>query len=162
MENLIFLTEKQDKAVKVQACTNGSTQHRYIAREETASPTTATEAILVTGVIKAKQQRNIMMLDIPNVFVQTPLLQTGDKIIMKIRGLSVEGKQHTVPWRVDNVKSSHGELKVNDKFHKWCKRKYGSKALGHVKVVRGKKHDYLLSMTLDYSQPTLLVGLRNK
>jgi len=30
----------------------------------------ATEAILITGVIEAKQHRDIMTLDIPNAFVQ--------------------------------------------------------------------------------------------
>eukprot|EP00957_Ditylum_brightwellii_P078948 6003248-Ditylum_brightwellii.AAC.1 len=65
---------------------------------------------------------------------------------------SVEGKQHTVTWHADDVKSSHDDPKVNDKFHKWCERKYGSEELGHVKVVRRKEHDFL-AMMLDYSQP---------
>eukprot|EP00957_Ditylum_brightwellii_P185371 14115004-Ditylum_brightwellii.AAC.1 len=86
MESLIFQTEKLDKTIKVRACTNGSMQRTYIAREEAASPTATTEAILITGVIEAKQQRDIMMLDIPNAFIQTPVPQAGDKIIMKIRG----------------------------------------------------------------------------
>eukprot|EP00957_Ditylum_brightwellii_P032085 2433386-Ditylum_brightwellii.AAC.1 len=85
MESLILLTEKRDKTIKVQACTNCSTQHTYIAREEAVSP-----VILITGVIKAKQQRDIVTLDIPNTFVQTPVPQVGDKIIMKIRGLLVD------------------------------------------------------------------------
>eukprot|EP00957_Ditylum_brightwellii_P057453 4356106-Ditylum_brightwellii.AAC.1 len=86
MESLIFLPEKQDKTIKAQACANGSKQCTYITREEASSPTATTEAILITGVIKVKQQRDIMMLDIPNAFVQTPVPQTGDKTIMKIRG----------------------------------------------------------------------------
>eukprot|EP00957_Ditylum_brightwellii_P149872 11414223-Ditylum_brightwellii.AAC.1 len=86
MESLIFLTEKQNKTTKVRACANSSTQCTYITREEATSPAAATEAILITGVIKVKQQRDIMTLDIPNDFVQTPVLQTGDKIIIKIRG----------------------------------------------------------------------------
>jgi len=45
----------------------------------------ATEAILITGVIEAKQHRDIT-LDIPNAFVQTPIPQDGDKVMMKIRG----------------------------------------------------------------------------
>jgi hypothetical protein len=74
MESLTFLTEKWDKTIKAQACANGSTQQTYIAREEAASPTAAKEAILITGVIEAKQQRDIMTLDIPNTFAQTPVL----------------------------------------------------------------------------------------
>jgi hypothetical protein len=84
MESLIFLTEKRDKTIKARACANGSTQRSYIAREEAASPTAATKAILITGVIKAKQNRDIMMLDIPNTFIQTLVSEKGEKIIMKI------------------------------------------------------------------------------
>eukprot|EP00543_Licmophora_paradoxa_P004739 CAMPEP_0202454640 /NCGR_PEP_ID=MMETSP1360-20130828/12319_1 /ASSEMBLY_ACC=CAM_ASM_000848 /TAXON_ID=515479 /ORGANISM="Licmophora paradoxa, Strain CCMP2313" /LENGTH=74 /DNA_ID=CAMNT_0049073999 /DNA_START=252 /DNA_END=472 /DNA_ORIENTATION=+ len=69
-----------------QGCTNGSTQRAYIPKEEATSPTTSTEAILITGVIEAKQERDVITLDIPNDFVQTLVPQTGEKIIMKIRG----------------------------------------------------------------------------
>jgi hypothetical protein len=42
--------------------------------------------------------------------------------------------------------------KVNDEFHVWCENIYGSNKVGHVKVVRGKKHNYL-AMILDFSTP---------
>jgi hypothetical protein len=54
MESLIFLTEKREKTIKARVCANGSTQRAYIAREEASSPTAASEAILITGVIDAK------------------------------------------------------------------------------------------------------------
>ena len=41
--------------------------------------------------------------------------------------------------------------KVNDDFAQWCETTYGSDDLGHVKVVRGKVHDYL-AMIMDYTQ----------
>jgi hypothetical protein len=63
----------------------------------------------------------------------------------------VGGKQHTVTWHVDDLKSSHVDSKVNDDFAQWCEKTYGSDDLGHVKVVRGKRHDYL-AMILDFSQ----------
>jgi hypothetical protein len=219
MESLIFLTEKRDGTVKARTCANGSTQREYIPREEATSPTAATEAILITGVLDAKQGRDVMTLDIPNAFVQTEIPERGEKIIMKIRGRLVDilveicpgvyddyviyegkhkvlyvkmlralygmlissvlyykkfrndiesigfevnpydicvanrmidGKQHTVTWHVDDLKSSHMDPRVNDKFHIWCEKVYGSDALGHVKVVRGKIHDYL-AMILDFS-----------
>jgi len=60
------------------------------SREQAASPVAATEAILITGVIEAKQCRDIMNLDIPNAFVQTVIPQDGDKVVMKIRGPLVD------------------------------------------------------------------------
>ena len=73
MESLIFLTEKRDGRVKVRTCANGSSQPDYIPREDAVSPTASTDSVLITGVIETKQQRDIMTLDIPNAFVQTPI-----------------------------------------------------------------------------------------
>ena len=64
----------------------------------------------------------------------------------------VNGKQHTVTWHVDDLKSSHVNPKVNDDFHKWLEQKYGDEKLGKVKSVRGKRHDYL-AMNLDFTTP---------
>eukprot|EP00957_Ditylum_brightwellii_P042080 3187140-Ditylum_brightwellii.AAC.1 len=67
----------------------------------------------------------------------------------------VNGKQHTVAWHVDDVKSSHAEPKLNNEFHHWCESNYGYKELGYIKVVRGETHDYP-AMTLDYTKPGVL------
>ena len=64
----------------------------------------------------------------------------------------VNGKQHTVTWHVDDLKSSHVDPKVNDDFHNWLEQKYGDPKLGKVKSVRGKRHDYL-AMNLDFNTP---------
>jgi hypothetical protein len=63
----------------------------------------------------------------------------------------IDEKQQTVTWHVDDLKSSHMNKKVNDEFHTWCENKYGSDKVGHLKVMRGDKHDYL-AMILDYSE----------
>ena len=60
----------------------------------------------------------------------------------------VRGKQHTITWHVDDLKSSHVDPKVNDEFIKWVNDKCG--ALSEVKVTRGDKH-VCLGVTLDYS-----------
>ena len=62
----------------------------------------------------------------------------------------VRGKQHTISWHVDDVKSSHVDSAINDEFHKWCEDTYGNETNGHVKVARGDRHDYLW-IILDYS-----------
>ena len=90
MESLLFLVEKRDGKIKARTCANGSTQREYIDREDATSPTAATEAILITGVINAKQQRDIMPNDVPDAFVQTPIPQDRENIIMKIRGQLVD------------------------------------------------------------------------
>jgi hypothetical protein len=67
----------------------------------------------------------------------------------------VNGRQHTVTWHVDDLKSSHVDPKVNDEFLEWLKKKYASDEIGEVKAVRGHRHDYL-AMVLDYSRPGVL------
>jgi hypothetical protein len=62
----------------------------------------------------------------------------------------VNGKQLTVSWHVDDLKSSHVKTKINDEFLQWIKDTYGS--IGEVKITRGKVHEYL-GMKLDYSIP---------
>ena len=62
----------------------------------------------------------------------------------------INGKQHTISWHVDDVKSSHVDPKVNDDFHKWLQKEYGQ--VKEVTCTRDKIHDYL-GMKLDYSTP---------
>jgi hypothetical protein len=82
-----FLVEKRDGTVKGRTCANGSTQREYMDRDEAASPTAMTESIIITGVIDAKQRRDVMTADIPNALVQTEIgeKEIGERIIMKIR-----------------------------------------------------------------------------
>ncbi|KAG7374511.1 reverse transcriptase RNA-dependent DNA polymerase [Nitzschia inconspicua] len=67
----------------------------------------------------------------------------------------VNGKQHTVVWHVDDLKSSHVDPKVNDEFLKWLENKYASDNVGKINAVRGKRHDYL-AMWLDYTEEGVL------
>ena len=92
MECFMFLVEKKDKLVKARTVVNGSTQRPYTPKEEVASPTAATDSIFVTATVEAKQNRDVMTLDIPNAFVQTdvPQKEGDEKIIMKIWGQLVE------------------------------------------------------------------------
>ena len=62
----------------------------------------------------------------------------------------INGKQHTISWHVDDLKSSHVDPKVNDDFHKWLQKEYGQ--VREVTATRGPRHDYL-GMTLDFSTP---------
>ena len=92
MESLIFLTEKRDGRVKARACANGSIQHKWMDKEDAASPTASLESVLLTAVIDAKEGRDIATVDIPNAFIQTDIPQEEGKeqIIMKIRGPMVD------------------------------------------------------------------------
>ena len=63
----------------------------------------------------------------------------------------INGKQLTVVWHVDDLKASHVDPKVIDKFIKWLKDKYEDKEIGLLKATSGKIHNYL-GMNLDYTE----------
>jgi hypothetical protein len=66
-----------------------------------------------------------------------------------VANMTVNGKQHTVRFHVDDLMSSHVDKKVNDDFEKWLNKTYGG--YGKIKSVRGKVHDYL-GMNFDFSK----------
>ncbi len=55
---------------------------------------------------------------------------------------TVQGKQHTLRWHVDDQMMSHEDPEVNKEFIKWIKTKYESD-IGLIKEKTGNKHDYL-------------------
>ena len=59
---------------------------------------------------------------------------------------TINGKQLTLVWHVDDIKASHAEAKVVTRMAKWLRKtyerlfKYGSIKM---KLYQGKVHDYL-------------------
>jgi hypothetical protein len=70
----------------------------------------------------------------------------------------VNGKQHTVTWHVDDLKSSHMDSKVNDEFHDWLQKTYGDDHKP-VKSTRGKRHDYLAMNLVYHEDGTLEIDM---
>ena len=92
VEALMFLTEKRDGRIKGRQVYNGKPTRKWLSQEDSASPTASLESIFLTAAIDAREKRDVMTLDVPNAFVQTPLeYKDGDeKIIMKITGVLVD------------------------------------------------------------------------
>jgi hypothetical protein len=89
----MFLTEKRDKSVKGRMVYNGKPTREWLSQEDAVSPTAALESILITGVIEAKEERDVMTCDIPNAFIQAylPKKEPGeDRVVMKITGVLVD------------------------------------------------------------------------
>jgi hypothetical protein len=66
----------------------------------------------------------------------------------------VKGKQQTIIFHVDDLKSSHQDPKVNDEFEQWLNFEFGEH--GKVTTKRGLLHDYL-GMTLDYTEKGAII-----
>ena len=83
LESHLFLEQKRDMSVKGRLVAGGNTQRDYVDKCDVGASTVATESIMMTAIIEAKELRDVAMVDIPNAFVQTKVL--GD-IYMKLRG----------------------------------------------------------------------------
>ena len=74
-ESLILLVQKQSGKIKAKIIENGSAQRAYTNRYNAESPTAARNAIIITGVVEAKQGRYVMINYVPNDFLQTTVSQ---------------------------------------------------------------------------------------
>jgi len=90
---LMLLTEKHDGSVKGRCVYNGKPTRKWLDKDDAASPTVATESIMLTATIDAKEGRDVMTADVPNAFIQTKLPEIKDgeeRIVMKITGVLVD------------------------------------------------------------------------
>ena len=68
---LMFLKQKHSGQIKGQGCADGRKQHLYTGKEEKTSPTIATESIMLTSTIDAKEGRDVATVDIPGTFMHS-------------------------------------------------------------------------------------------
>jgi len=92
---IVLLTQKESQVdVKSRLVYNGKETRKRLSREETASPTVSLESINLTFAIDAHEERDVMIADVPNAFVQTcmtsELLEDDNRIIMKVKGVLVD------------------------------------------------------------------------
>jgi hypothetical protein len=219
---LMFLKEKRCGMIKGRGCADGRSQRDYMTKQETSSPTVATEALMLTCVIDAVERRDVATCDIPGAFMQSDM---KGKVVMKLEGVMAEailkidpkqytkyvvkengkdviyvilakalygtlqaallfwqnlstqlekwgfkinpydfcvanktinGKQCTIVWHVDDLKVSHVDPKVVTTVLESLDARYGQEIVAGKRAPlttnQGKVHDYL-GMTLDYSEP---------
>jgi hypothetical protein len=84
-ESHIFFERKQD-GVKARQVAGGNKQWGYIMKEDASSPTVSSEAVMLTYVVDANENREVAIVDIPNAFVQTVVKDEKDRAFIRIRG----------------------------------------------------------------------------
>jgi hypothetical protein len=90
LESHMFLKQKRDGKIKARTVAGGNKQRDFISKEDSSSPTVATEAVLLTCIIDAEEGRDVAVIDIPNAFIQTRVKEKKDMALIKIRGLLVD------------------------------------------------------------------------
>ena len=83
----MFLKMKQDGIVKGWGCADGRKQHTYIKKNESISPTVATESLFISCIIYAKERCKIATVEIPGAFLQADI----DEIVhVRFEGILAE------------------------------------------------------------------------
>ena len=92
---------------------NGKPTREWLGKEASSSPTVALDSLFLTMMIDAKEQRDVMTMDIPNAFIQTPIekMDTDNKIVMKITGVLVD-------LLVEDSPEIYGPYVVNEGYTK--------------------------------------------
>jgi hypothetical protein len=94
LSSLIFLKEKQNGDVKAQSCANGSVQQNHVAEEEAAPPTVGLESVFATAAIDAKENREVVTINIPGAFLHAT---NKDYVVMGMNGTLAELMAKTDP-----------------------------------------------------------------
>ncbi len=79
LESYIFVEQKRDERIKARKVIGGNKQRDYITKEDVSSPTVSAEAVMLTCVIDAAEDRDIAVVDIPNAFAQTVVSEEDAK-----------------------------------------------------------------------------------
>ena len=88
LSSLMFLKEKRDATVKARMCADGRKQRDGTRpKQETTSPTVATESVFITAVVDTHEGRDVACYDIPGAFLHAHL---DEKVTMVLKGRLAE------------------------------------------------------------------------
>ena len=90
---LMFLKEKRCGKIKGRGCADGRKQRPRKTKEETSAPTIMTEALFLTCIIDAMEDRCVVTCGIPGAFVQVDM----DELVH----LKLEGELAEILIRID-------------------------------------------------------------
>ena len=93
LASLMFLKEKRDMTVKARMCADGRKQRGDWTKQESTSPTVATESVFITAVVAAHEERDVACYDIPGAFLHA---DSDEDITMVLKGRLAELKLLTV------------------------------------------------------------------
>ena len=92
VESFQFFKEKSDGRLKDRLVLGGNVQRDYISKDEASSPMAYTEAVIITCVIEAKENRDVATADCPNAFCNVIITDEDAQhcVIVRLRGVVVD------------------------------------------------------------------------
>ena len=86
----MFLKEKIYGKIKCRTVAGGNKQRGFISKEDSSSPTVATEAVLLSCIIDKEEERDVAAICTPNAFIQTCVSNENEREVIYIRGILVD------------------------------------------------------------------------
>jgi len=84
---LMLLKEKRDGSIKSRGCADGRPQRIYTNKEDASSPTTSIEAMVLSCAIDTKENRYVVVSDIPGAFLHEDM---EENVHMLLQGTLAE------------------------------------------------------------------------
>ena len=81
----MFLKEKKNGDIKGRTVAEGNKQRYFISKEGSSSPNVYTEAVLLSCIIDAEEECDVVVIDIPNAFIQTRAENEKDMVYIRIQ-----------------------------------------------------------------------------
>ena len=85
LQSHMFIVQEQTGETKARMVAGGNTQRVHVTTEESNSPTVSTKAVLLTLIVDALEGRDVAIIDIPNVFIQTRVHDAKDRVIFVLQ-----------------------------------------------------------------------------
>ncbi len=97
LESHMFAIEKRMGETKARLVGGGNKQRDYLTKEDSSSPTVATESVLLTSIVNVDEKQDVAIIDIPNAFIQTRVEDKKDQVIILICSVVVDGLTKIAP-----------------------------------------------------------------
>jgi len=102
-----LIKEKRCGKIKGRTCADGSSQRKYVPREEASSPTIALESLMVLLMINAHEERDVVIFDVPGAYLHADI---GNKFaLLKIEGEFVDIMCDVNPEFLPDVRYENGK-----------------------------------------------------
>ena len=69
LESHMFLKENKNGDIKGITVAGGNKHRDFISKEDSRSPTVSTQAVLLSCIIDAEEERDVAVINIPNAFI---------------------------------------------------------------------------------------------
>ena len=111
----------------------------FIEKEDASSPTVATESVILTSLIDAKEKRDKAIIDVPNAFIQTFVKDKGKRVIVRIRGGLVDMLVKIAPETYKPFVTAN-KKGIKQILVECLNALYGTMVAGNLQTVSKKTH----------------------